>query len=85
MRRAGWSAMRASGQAPAHSAHVGQEVEVHYRWHALHGRRVLRQYVERRAGGDVVHVEVAPGNALAQAAALTSLRQRNWLPTSGAG
>src|SRR5215470_11864681 len=48
-------------QSPSHSAHVGQEVEVHYRWHALHGRRVRRQYVERRAGGEVVHVELAPG------------------------
>src|SRR6266478_2967135 len=48
-------------QSPGHSAHIGQEVEVHYRWHAHYGRRVRRQYVERRAGGDVVHVEVAPG------------------------
>jgi len=28
---------------------AGQEVEVHYRWNALYGRRVRRQYVERRA------------------------------------
>src|SRR5215831_16815934 len=48
-------------QSSGHSAHVGQVVEVHYRWHALYGRRLRRQYVERRAGGDVVHVEVAPG------------------------
>src|ERR1700730_11238307 len=48
-------------QSPGHSAHVGQEVEVHYRWHALYERRVRRQYVERRAGGEVVHVEVTPG------------------------
>jgi hypothetical protein len=48
-------------QSPGHSAHIGQEVEVHYRWHAHYGRRVRRQYVERRAGGDLVHVEVAPG------------------------
>src|SRR5215210_5000690 len=52
-------------QSPSHSAHVGQEIEVHYRWHALYERRVRRQYVERRAGGEVVHVEVAPGNVLA--------------------
>jgi len=51
----------ARGQSRGHSAHVGQEVEVCYRWHALYGRRVRRQYVERRAGGEVVHVEVAPG------------------------
>ena len=56
------------GQSPGHSAHVGQEVEVHYRWHALYGRRVRRQYVERRASGEVVHVEVAPGVIIVVAA-----------------
>jgi hypothetical protein len=55
-------------QSHGHSAHIGQEVEVHYRWHALYGRRVRRQYVERRAGGEVVHVEVAPGNVVVVAA-----------------
>ena len=55
-------------QSPGHSAHVGQEVEVHYRWHALYGRRVRRQYVEQRAGGEVVHVEVAPGVVIVVAA-----------------
>jgi hypothetical protein len=56
------------GQSPGHSAHIGQEVEVHYRWHALYGRRLRRQYVERRAGGDVVHVEVTPGVVIVVAA-----------------
>jgi hypothetical protein len=60
--------MSASSQSPGHSAHVGQEVEVHYRWHALYGRRVWRQYVERRAGGEFVHVEVAPGVVIVVAA-----------------
>src|SRR5258705_13306432 len=55
-------------QSPGHSAHVGQEVEVHYRWHALYGRRVRRQYVERRAGGEFIHVEVAPGVVIVVAA-----------------
>ena len=55
-------------QSPGHSAHIGQEVEVHYRWHALYGRRLRRQYVERRAGGDVVHIEVAPGVVIVVAA-----------------
>src|SRR5438477_12886378 len=55
-------------QSPGHSAHIGQEVEVHYRWHALYGRRLRRQYVERRAGGDVVHVEVTPGVIIVVAA-----------------
>jgi hypothetical protein len=44
-----------------HSAHVGQEVVVHYRWHPLFGRRVRRHYGEQRASGEVVHVEAAPG------------------------
>ena len=51
-----------------HSAHVGQEVEVCYRWHAHYGRRVRRHYVERRAGGEVVYVEVAPGVVIVVAA-----------------
>src|SRR5229473_1583389 len=55
-------------QSPGHSAHVGHEVEVHYRWHALYGRRVRRQYVERRAGVEVVHVEVTPGVVIVVAA-----------------
>jgi hypothetical protein len=54
-------------QSPGHSAHIGQEVEVHYRWQALYGRCLRRQYVERRAGGDVVHVEVAPGVVIVMA------------------
>src|SRR5215212_738210 len=55
-------------QSCCHSAHVGQEVEVCYRWHALYGRRVRRQYTERRAGGEVVHVEAAPGVVVVVAA-----------------
>jgi hypothetical protein len=43
-----------------HSAHIGQEVEVHYRWHALYGRRVKVRDVEQRGGG-VVHVEIDAG------------------------
>jgi hypothetical protein len=56
------------GQSPGHSAHIGQEVEVHYRWHALYGRRLRRQYVEPRGGGDVVHVEITPGLVIVVAA-----------------
>jgi hypothetical protein len=55
-------------QSPRHSVHIGQEVEIHYRWHALYGRRLRRQYVERLAGGDVVHVEVTPGVVIVVAA-----------------
>jgi len=49
---------------PVHSAHLGQEVEVFYRWHPLYGRRLKRQYSERRATGELVHVEVAHGVVL---------------------
>ena len=48
-------------QSRGHSAHVGQEVQVFYRWHPLYGRRVMRQYSEQRTGGEVVHVAVEPG------------------------
>jgi hypothetical protein len=44
-----------------HSAHVGQDVVVHYQWHPLHGRCVRRHYSERRADGEIVHLESAPG------------------------
>ena len=42
---------------PVHSAHIGQEVEVHYRWHPLFGRRVKVRDVEQRGGGCVVHID----------------------------
>lgn len=44
-----------------HSAYIGQQVAVFYRRHLLHSRRVRRQYSERRANADVVHVEVTAG------------------------
>jgi hypothetical protein len=55
-------------QSPVHSAHIGQEVEVHYRWHSLYGRRVRQQSSEQRASGRVVHVETAPGVIIVLAA-----------------
>ena len=51
-----------------HSAHINQDVEVHYRWHALHGRKVRQLYAERRSGRDVVIVEAEPGVAIVLAA-----------------
>ena len=52
-----------SGRGPSqgHSAHVGQEVVVHYRWHPLCGRLVRRHYSEQRTTGEIVHVEAVPG------------------------
>src|SRR5688572_28689442 len=49
------------GRSPGHSAHVGEEIEVHYRWHALYGRRVQCQRREQRVAGPVVYLETAPG------------------------
>ena len=51
-----------------HSAHVGQEVEVHYRWHALYGHRVRCQRSEQREAGRVVYLETAPGVVIVAAA-----------------
>jgi hypothetical protein len=53
---------------PVHSAHVGQEVVVHYRWHPLHGQRLRRQGSEDRKAGRFVHVETAPGVVVVLAA-----------------
>ena len=34
---------------------------VRYRWHPLYGQRVRRIQSERRASGELVHVELTPG------------------------
>jgi hypothetical protein len=46
---------------PGHSAHIGQEAEIHYRWHPLHGRRVKVCSTEQRGTGQFVYVEAAAG------------------------
>ena len=56
------------GPLPGHSAHIGQAVEVHYRWHALYGRRVRGQRSEQRGGGSVVYLETGPGVVIVAAA-----------------
>jgi hypothetical protein len=49
-------------QAPAvHSAHVGQELEVHYPWHPYFRRKVLVRRVEERATGQFVQVKGPTG------------------------
>jgi hypothetical protein len=50
--------------SPVHSARVGIDVEVHYRWHALYGRRVHLHYSEVRAGARLSYVEAAPGGVI---------------------
>lgn len=55
-------------QSRGHSAHISQEVEVHYRWHALYGRKVRQLYAEQRSGREVVVVEAEPGVAIVLAA-----------------
>ena len=46
------------GQSRSHSAHIGQDVIIHYRWHPLYGRSVRRIQAERRASAELVHVEL---------------------------
>jgi len=46
---------------PRHSAHVGQEIEIHYRWHPLCGRKVRYRDSEQRSHGRVVHVDDGSG------------------------
>src|ERR1700744_1177875 len=60
----------ARGLLRGHSAHINQEVEVHYRWHALHGRKVRQLYAERRSGREGVVVEAAPGVGICVAAGM---------------
>ncbi|MGH0348385.1 hypothetical protein NKY44_32470, partial [Sinorhizobium meliloti] len=43
-------------QCPVHSAHVGDEVEVLYRWHPYFGQRVSIRRVEERATGRFLKV-----------------------------
>src|SRR6185436_17120827 len=51
-----------SVQSRDHSAHIGQDVVIHYRWHPLYGRKARRIQVERRASGEFVHVELTPAS-----------------------
>jgi hypothetical protein len=47
--------------SPVHSAHVGQELEVHYRCHPHYGRKVLVRRVEQRATGQFLKVQGPTG------------------------
>ena len=48
-------------QSRGHSAHIGLDVVVRYRWHPLYGRSARCVLIERRASCDIAHVEQAPG------------------------
>src|SRR4051812_8370426 len=54
--------------SPGHSAHIGQEVVVHYRWHPLYGRRVCLRRSEQRSSGRFVQIEAEPGVVTVMAA-----------------
>ena len=46
---------------PVHSAHVGRELEVHYRYHPYFGCKVLVRRVEQRATGQFCRVQGPAG------------------------
>ena len=48
---------------PVHSAHVGQELEVYYRWHLYFGRKVNVRRIEHRATGQFLKV-LGPSGAV---------------------
>lgn len=52
-------------RVPRHSAHVGQELEIHYRWHPLFGRKVRYRDSEQRGHGCVIHVDDGSGTVTA--------------------
>src|SRR3546814_14360057 len=47
-----------------HSAHVGQMVEFHYRWHPYYGGRFRHEGREDRANGAIIRVENRPGEII---------------------
>lgn len=52
-------------QSPVHSAHVGDEVEVYYRWHPYFGQKVLIRRVEERGTGRFLKILVPTGAVIA--------------------
>ncbi len=50
-----------SMQSRGHSAHIGQTAIVQYRWHPLCGRSTRCVLIERRASGEIAHLELEPG------------------------
>lgn len=52
------------GPSQGHSAHVGQMVEFHYRWHPYYGGRFRHEGREDRANGAIIRVEIRPGEII---------------------
>ena len=48
------------GRSRVHSAHIGRDCVIHYRWHAYFGRQVGLEAIEQRADGFLASVEVEP-------------------------
>ena len=48
-------------QSRGHSAHIGQNAIVQYRWHPLCGRSTRCVLIERRASGAIAQLELEPG------------------------
>jgi Tfp pilus assembly protein FimV len=46
---------------PVHSVHVGQDLEVHYRWHPYFGCRVRVRQIQERADRRFVRVQCPTG------------------------
>jgi len=42
--------------SPVHSAHVGEQLKVHYRWHPYYGSKVSVRCVEQRVTGQFLRV-----------------------------
>src|SRR6185437_11157025 len=57
-------------QSPVHSAHVGQEMEVHYRWHPYFGCTVCIRRVEQRATGLFLKVQGPAGVVVSMPASM---------------
>ncbi|MER9464258.1 hypothetical protein [Mesorhizobium sp. M0586] len=70
-------------QSRGHSAHIGQEVEVYYRWHPYFGRRLRCENSEERANGRIIHLVVVPGHVITALAWMVDpvvARQWAWAP-----
>src|SRR5580765_4448619 len=59
--------LRRGRRLPVHSAHVGQELDVHYRWHPWFGCKVRIRQVQEWADGRYVRVQIPSGAVVVMA------------------